>query len=148
MTILHLVTPYFANWGIWVVNIVFMEKCISVPHNGKTILAFLLRRRKYFYWGRFWKNVYEYNENPSHHPLPPRWENGCCLRVRYKLTVKVLLKYFLLLRRKAKIVFPLCGTEIHFSIKTILTTQIQQRNIFLSSRGQHTFFFSYNAKSK
>jgi hypothetical protein len=24
-----------------------MEKCISVPHNGKTIFAFLLRRRKY-----------------------------------------------------------------------------------------------------
>jgi hypothetical protein len=29
--------------------IVFMEKCISVPHNRKTIFAFLLRRRKYFY---------------------------------------------------------------------------------------------------
>jgi hypothetical protein len=31
--------------------------------------------------------------------------------------------YFLPLRRKAKIVFLLCGTEIHFSTKTILTTQ-------------------------
>jgi hypothetical protein len=33
-----------------------MEKCISVPHNRKTIFAFLLRRKKY--------------ENPS----PPKYE--------------------------------------------------------------------------
>ena len=28
--------------------IVFMEKCISVPHDRKTIFAFLLMRKKYF----------------------------------------------------------------------------------------------------
>jgi hypothetical protein len=35
---------------------VFKEKCISVSHDRKkTTFAFLLMRKKYFDWGRFWK---------------------------------------------------------------------------------------------
>jgi hypothetical protein len=41
----------------WIVcqYIVFMEKCISVPHDREQNFAFLLMRKKYFDWGRFWK---------------------------------------------------------------------------------------------
>jgi len=35
---------------------------------GKQIFAFLLMRKNNFNWGRFWKKVYEHNENPR----PPR----------------------------------------------------------------------------
>ena len=44
----------------WIVCqcIVFMEKCISVPHDRKTNFCFPS------HWGRFWKKNYEHNENP------------------------------------------------------------------------------------
>ena len=48
--------------------IVFMEKCISVPHDGKKIVAFLLMRTKYFDW----KKIYEHNENPRPPPPPDK----------------------------------------------------------------------------
>ena len=31
---------------------------------GNKIFAFLLMRKKYFDWGRFWKFFYEHSENP------------------------------------------------------------------------------------
>jgi len=53
------------------------------------------------------------------------------------------------MRRKATIFFPIMWNRNTFFHKNnTLTTQIQQRNIFFSSRWRHKFFSSYNAKSK
>ena len=56
---------------IWVVNVLFLWKTVFLFHLiGKNIFTFLLMRKKYFDWGRFWKNIYEHNENPR--PLQMR----------------------------------------------------------------------------
>jgi hypothetical protein len=57
-------------------------------------------------------------------------------------------KYFFLMRRKAKHFFPIMwNRNIFFHKNNTLTTQIQQRNIFFSSRWQQNLFLSYNAKN-
>jgi hypothetical protein len=53
----------FPCW-IWVVNVLFLWKNIFLFHMiGNKCFAFLLMRKKYFDWGRFWIFFYEHNEN-------------------------------------------------------------------------------------
>jgi hypothetical protein len=55
---------------IWVVNVLFLWKNVFLFHMiGKQIFAFLLMRKKYFDWGRFWNFFYEHNEKSR---PPPR----------------------------------------------------------------------------
>ena len=59
------------------------------------------------------------------------------------------IKIFFLMRGKAKNCFPIMWNRNTFFHKSnTLATQIQQHNIFFSSRWRHKFFFNYNAKSK
>jgi hypothetical protein len=96
----------------------------------------------------------------------PRSKHGqdtsSCVYINYRETTYVQIfivlvkkfqnlsqsKYFFLMRRKAKNCFPIMWNRNTFFHKNnTLSTQIQQRNIFFSSRWRHNFFFSYNAKS-
>ena len=118
-----------------------MTECLLFNTNKAVVsYIYIIVRKRYNFMRWCW-----WNKATTIFSSGGAWDFHCARRYFFRT---FLSKYFFLMRRKVKMFFPIkWNRNTVFHKNNTLTTQIQQRNIFFSSRWQHKFLLSYNAKS-